>query len=117
MRVENIYVGGPTVPHGSATSLFPVGESPCSVVQNRDAHLQLEQLSAESVLTVSPDSMASGYFLAQHPLTLIPTSELPADQRQELNAGIEDPIESFSHICLGRTIGSGQNRSLAEFEA
>ena len=95
-----------TVPHGSATSLFPVDELPCSVVQNRDAQLQLEQLSAESVLTVTPDGMASGYFLAQHPLTLIPISGLPVDHRQDIDANIDDSLESFSHICLGRTIES-----------
>jgi hypothetical protein len=61
--------------------------------------------------------MASGYFLTQHPLTLISVSELPDDQWKDIDASIGNPLESFSHICLGRTIASGQNRSLAEFHA
>jgi hypothetical protein len=90
MCIENIYTGGSRVPHGSATSLFPVDELPCAVVQSRDAQLQLEQLSPESVLTVTSDSMASGYFLAQHPLTLVPVLELPDDQWEDIDPSIDD---------------------------
>jgi hypothetical protein len=61
--------------------------------------------------------MASGYFLAQHPLTLVPVLELPDDQWEDIDPSIDDSLESLSHICLGRTIVSGQNHSLAEFHA
>lgn len=117
MRIEHNWAESPTVAHSKVASLFSVDELPCSLRQHRDAQLQATELPSESILVVAPDSMASGYFLAQHPLTLIPIAELPDDQQQTLRASIDAPLKSFSHVCLGRTVASGQNRSLAEFQA
>jgi hypothetical protein len=117
MRIKHNWSNRPTVPHGEVTSLFPVDELPCSVLQNRDAQLQLEQLAPESVLTVTPDGMASGYFLAQHPLSLVPVGELPDDQREALEATLDDPLSAYNYVRLGGTVASGQNRSLAEFQS
>jgi len=117
MRVEHNWEGCPTVPHGEVSSLFPVDELPCSVLQNRDAQLQLERLESESVLTVTPDSMASGYFLAQHPLTLVPVAALPEDQQEAIEASLDGPLSAYSHVRLGGTVASGKNRSLMEFQS
>lgn len=117
MLIEHNWAERPTVPHGEVTSLFPVEELPCSVLQNRDAQLQLEQLAPESVLTVTPDGMASGYFLAQHPLTIVPIERLPDSQQQAIETGLGDPLSAYSHVRLGGTVASGENRSLAEFQS
>ncbi|WP_058992323.1 hypothetical protein [Haloarcula sp. CBA1127] len=117
MRTGHNWAERSTVPHGEVTSLFPVDELACSVLQNRDAQLQLEQLESRSVLTVTPDGMASGYFLAQHPLTLVPVAELPDDQREAIEATLDDPLSTYRYVRLGRTVASGQNRSLAEFKS
>ncbi|MEA5386754.1 hypothetical protein VB779_06610 [Haloarculaceae archaeon H-GB11] len=117
MRIEHNWAERSTVPHGEVTSVFPVDELACSVLQNRDAQLQLEQLAPESVLTVTPDGMASGYFLAQHPLTLVPVKGLPDSQYQSIEAGLDDPLSAYSHVRLGGTVASGENRSLAEFQS
>lgn len=117
MRIEHNWAERPTVPHGEVTSLFPVDELACSVLQNRDAQLQLEQLESGSVLTVTPDGMASGYFLTQHPLTLVPVAELPDDQREAIKATLDNPLSAYSYVRLGGTVASGENRSLAEFQS
>ena len=117
MRIKHNWAERPTVPHGEVASLFPVEELPCSVFQNRAAQLQLEQLAPESVLTVTPDGMASGYFLAQHPLTLVPIEGLPDSQQQSIEAGLNEPLSAYSHVRLGGMVASGKNRSLAEFQS
>jgi hypothetical protein len=115
MRVENNYADRPTIPHGDATGLFPVENLTTPITQNRDAYLTLQELDDDDVLLVTPDGMASGYFLGAHPLTLIAVDDLSAARTHELSQALERSLAAYSHIQIGRNIESGSNRSLTEF--
>jgi hypothetical protein len=115
MRIENNFADRPTIPHGDATGLFPVEDLTAPITQNRDAYLTLQELNDDEVLVVTPDGMASGYFLGGHPLTLIAVDDLSAARKHELSPALEGSLVPYSHIQIGRNIESGPNRSLAEF--
>ncbi|MHC3381880.1 hypothetical protein [Haloarcula sp. H-GB5] len=74
-------------------------------------------LESGSVLTVTLDGMASGYFLAQHPLTLVPVAELADSQKQVIEASLDDPLNMYRYVRLDETVASGENHSLAEFQS
>lgn len=117
MHIKNNIGERTAIPHGEALPLFPVDELGASVVQDRDALRQLERLDDEAVLVVGPDGMASGYKLAQHPLTLVELAELSSSRRAALADSTGVSLEEFTHVRIGRTVRSGANRSLSEFEA
>ena len=115
MRLENNYADRPTIPHGDATGLFPVEDLTAPITQNRDAYLTLQELNNHKVLVVTPDGMASGYFLGTHPLTLIAVKNLSAARKHELSQALDESLAAYSHIQIGRSIKSSSNRSLTEF--
>lgn len=73
-------------------------------------------LESGSILTVTPDGTASGYFLAQHPLTLVPVTELADSQKQNIEASLGDPLSMYRYVRLCGTVAIGENRLLAEFQ-
>ena len=106
-----------TVQFGVISELFPVAELDAPLVRNRDALLRLEELDEEAIIVVVPESMATGYHLGDHELTLIAIADLPAALTRAVSAAVDGPIEAYTHIQLGKQIESGPNRSLSEFEA
>lgn len=56
----------------------------------------------ECELVIAPTSMASSYFLTQHGLTAIPIDELPLGVRSQLADELDEPIETFDLIQLGK---------------
>jgi len=117
MRIKNIFAERRTIPYGAATCLFPVEDLDASLVQNRDAYRLLADRDTQSVVVVTPESTASGYLLAQLPLTLIFIETLPATHRREIAAALDESVTAYTHIQLGRAIKSGRNHSLSEFGA
>ncbi|WP_049926265.1 hypothetical protein [Natronomonas moolapensis] len=106
-----------TVQFGVVSELFPVAELDAPLVQSRDAQLRREALDEEAIIAVAPESMATGYHLGSHELTLIAIDDLPKALTRAVSAAVDGPIEAYSHIQLGKRIESGSNRSLSEFEA
>ena len=106
-----------TVQFGVVSELFPVAELDAPLVRNRDALLRLEELDEEAIIVVVLESMATGYHLGDHELTLIAIEDLPAALTRAVSAAVDGSIEAYTHVQLGKQIESGPNRSLSEFEA
>jgi hypothetical protein len=104
-----------TVQFGVVSELFPVAELDAPLVQNRDALLRLEELDEGAIIVVVPESMATGYHLGDHELTLIAIEDLPAALTRAVSAAVDGSTEAYTHIQLGKQIESGPNRSLSEF--
>lgn len=117
MPIEHNTANRPTVPHGDALALLPVEDLGAPIVQDRDAQRVLDDVDEEDVLVVAPDGMASGYKLAQHPLTLVAVDGLGDERRAAFEAASGLSLDEFTHVQVGRTVRSGENRSLAEFRA
>jgi hypothetical protein len=116
MRTRNPTVET-TIPYGDASTLLPVEELDAGVVQNRDAELRLAALDPDEVLTVAPESMASGYALGSHPLTLVEVASLSGTRARALADASGVALERFSHVRIGRAVRSGANHSLSEFRS
>lgn len=117
MRLKNNFAEQPTITHGDAAGLFPVEELDVSTVRNREAVLALEIVEEDSVLVVAPDGMASGYYLGEHPLTLIPVEDLLRERKRELSDALDGSADDYEYIRVGRRIKSGHNHSLSEFDS
>jgi hypothetical protein len=116
MRIENNFAEQPTIIHGDAAGLFPVEELSVSTIRNREAVLALETVAEGDVLVVAPDGMASGYYLGEHPLTLIPVENLPTERKRELAGALDGSADDYEYIRVGRRVESGYNHSLSEFD-
>ncbi|MDB2283256.1 hypothetical protein PM030_15405 [Halorubrum ezzemoulense] len=115
MSKEHFYSAEAAIEYGAAVCLFPVDELDATVLQHRDAQLALDAVGSEAVIVVSPTSLATGYKLGSHPVTAIRVDSLPADITATLDAAVEDDIETFDLIQIGRWNHSSPNHSLAEF--
>lgn len=115
MHVVYDYAERETVQFGVVSELFPVAELDAPLVRNRDALLRLEELDEEAIIVVVPESMATGYHLGDHELTLIAIEDLPAALTRAVSAAVDGPIEAYTHVQLGKQIESGPNCSLPEF--
>lgn len=104
------------IDHGDAAPLFPVDELDAPVLQHRDAQLALEDTESTHVIAVAPTSMASSYFLTQHPLTAIPVDTLPQSVITTLESELPTPIREFDLIQIGKWSTDSVNHSLAEFQ-
>jgi len=115
MHIVYDYGERETVKFGVVSELFPVTELNVPLVQNRDAQLRIKELDETAIIVVAPESMATGYHLGGHELTLIAIETLPAALTRAVSEAVDGPIEAYSHIQLGKQIKSGPNRSLSEF--
>lgn len=106
---------GATVGYGAVDRLFPVEELDATVVQYRDAQLALDDVDGSAVVAVAPTNLASGYRLAQHPLTAIRVDTLPAAVRTRLAEELDAPLDAFEFVQVGKRNSESANRSLAEF--
>lgn len=86
-----------SLPYDEVSDLFPVSSLPCgAVVRDLDAQDLLEVTPAEEIVAVAPVSMATGYLLAQEPLTAVHLSHV---------SGVETlpgSIEDYEVLVLGR---------------
>jgi len=106
---------GASIEHGDASVLFPVEELDAAVLQHRDAELALADADGENVIVMAPTSLASSYFLTQHALTTIPIDELSPGVRSKLADALDNPIEAFDLIQIGKWVTDSVDHSLAEY--
>lgn len=101
MSQGNLYVQFDSVPYGVASSLLPVESLSPEVWARHDAAAErLESVAASDVLAVAPESMATGYKLAQMPLTVVSLDELATEIRAPV---VEAASGNYSLLVLGRT--------------
>ena len=106
---------GGYVDYGDAKVLLPVDELQATVHTHRDAELAINDTPPEAVLVVTPTSMASGYALVQRPLAAIEVDSLSRELWAQLNRLIDNDLEQYLLIQVGRQPHASQNRSLSEF--
>lgn len=106
---------GSFIGHRDASDLFPVGELTGKVYQHRDAQLRLTELDSEDIVVISPTSLASGYYLTQHPLTAIEIESLPQEVRSSISDQGNVYLNQFELIQVGRGPSQIENRSISEF--
>ncbi|MFC7141812.1 hypothetical protein ACFQMA_18500 [Halosimplex aquaticum] len=106
---------GASIDYGDATGLFPVDELDSTVLQHRDAQLALDDVDGADVIIIAPTSLATSYLLTQHALTTIPVDSLPAATQGQLGEKIEEPLDTFDLIQVGKWNTDSPNHSLAEF--
>ncbi|WP_302081103.1 hypothetical protein [Salinibaculum rarum] len=106
---------GASIDYGDATELFPVDGLDATVLQRRDAQLALDDVAGEDVVVVAPTSLATSYRLTQHALTAIPIETLPAAVQAALDEEIDEGLDAFELIQIGKWNTDSPNHSLAEF--
>jgi len=106
---------GASIEYGDAGSLFPVEELDATTHQYRDAQLALADIDGDEVIIVAPTSLATSYFLTQHPLTAIPIDSLSHSVQSSLNDSLEESIDAFDLIQIGKWNTDSTNYSLTEF--
>jgi hypothetical protein len=115
MSAGHFYEAGGYVDYGDAKLLLPVGELRATVHTHRDAEVALKDTPSEAVLAVRPTSMASSYALGQRPLAAIEVDSLSKELCAQFNRLIDDDLEQYALIQVGRQPHASQNRSLSEF--
>jgi len=116
MSVGHFYDAGGYVDHGDISDLIPVKALSAEVHQYRNAELKLQEVKSEEVVAVSPTSLASSYFLTQHPLTAIEVESLPGSVRASITDDEDIDLSRFEILQIGRQPRESQNRSLSEFK-
>lgn len=106
---------GASIDYGDATALFPVEELDATVLQFRDAQLALDDVNGADVIVVAPTSLATSYRLTQHALTAIRVESLPSAVQAQLDEEVEERLDTFEHIQIGKWNTDSPNHSLAEF--
>lgn len=104
-----------SINYGDATALFPVDELDATVFQYRDAQLALDDVDGADVVVIAPTSLATSYRLTQHALTAIPVESLPPAIQAQLDEDIEESLDTFELIQIGKWNTDSPNHSLAEF--
>ncbi|MDZ5811481.1 hypothetical protein U4E84_08995 [Halorubrum sp. AD140] len=115
MLKEHFESVGASIEYGDASCLFPVEELDATVLQYRDAQLALGDVDGSNVIVVAPTNLATSYFLTQHALTAIPVDNLPATVQTQFADELDDPLNSFDLIQIGKWNTDSTNRSLTEF--
>jgi hypothetical protein len=111
----HFYSAGASIEYGAAEYLFPVEALNATVLQHRDAQLALEAADGESVIVITPTSLATGYKLGGHPLTAIRVDSLATEVKTTLDRAVAADIETFDLIQISRWNHDAPNHSLAEF--
>jgi hypothetical protein len=106
---------GTSIEYGDAGCLFPVDELDGTVLQYRDAQLGLDDVDGADVIVVAPTSLATSYFLTQHALTAIPVDSLSTVVQTHLANELDDPVDRFEFIQIGKWNRDSPNHSLTEF--
>jgi len=106
---------GASIEYGAADCLFPVDELDAAVLQYRDAQLALDDVDGSDVIVVAPTSLATSYFLTQHALTAIPVDSLSTVVQTHLTNELDDPVDTFELIQIGKWNRDSPNHSLTEF--
>ena len=106
---------GASIEYGAAGCLFPVDELDTTVLQYRDAQLALDDVDGSDVIVVAPTSPATSYFLTQHALTAIPADSLSTAVQTQLANELDDSLDTYEFIQIGKWNRDSPNHSLTEF--
>ncbi|MFC6954379.1 hypothetical protein [Halorubellus litoreus] len=106
---------GTRIPHGAASSVFPVEDLPCDVYQRRDAKRILESTPSDAVLGLRATSMASSYFLHGHALTVVDTVSLPDTAKADIRDRSGVDVHDFELLAIGKANRNYENRTLSEY--
>lgn len=75
MRDKHPYLVYESIPYDEVSALFPVASLPSdAVVRDTAAEELIEATADDEIVAVAPVSMATGYLLAQEPLTVVKLS-------------------------------------------
>ncbi|XGI84701.1 hypothetical protein ACEU6E_10740 (plasmid) [Halorutilales archaeon Cl-col2-1] len=116
MSVGHFYDAGGYVDHGDISDRIPVKALSAELHQYRNAELKLQEVKSEEVVAVSPTSLASSYFLTQHPLTAIEVESLPESVRASITEDEDIDLSQFEILQIGRQRRESQNRIISEFK-
>jgi hypothetical protein len=109
MRSKNSHLVYDSVPYDEVSGLFPLSSLPSEAVVRDAAAVELiETIPDERILAVSPVSMATDYWLAQRPFTVVKFHHLSE----------ENTIPELSDGCEVLVLGRPRNRrnhSLSEY--
>lgn len=106
---------GTRIPHGAASSLFPVEDLPCDSYQGRDAKRVLESTPSDAVLGLRKTGLASAYFLHGHPLTVVDTVSLPDHAKADILDRTGVDVHEFEHLAIGTPDRDYENHTLHEY--
>jgi len=106
---------GASIEYGAADCLFSVDDLDAAVLQHRDAQLALDDVDGSDVIVVAPTGLATSYFLTQHALTAIPTDSLSTAVQTQLANELDEPVDTFELIQIGKWSRDSPNHSLTEF--
>jgi len=109
MRDKHPYLVYDSIPYDEASDLFPVSSLPAdAVVRNANAEELIEETPDEAIIAVAPVSMATGYALAQEPLTAVKLSQLSG------TGSLPVPMGEYELLVRGRP-RTRHNHSLSEY--
>ena len=106
---------GMSIEYGAAGCLFPVDNLDATVLQYRDAQIALDDIDGSDVIVIAPTSLATSYFLTQHALTAIPVDSLSTAVQTHLANELDDSLDTFELIQIGKWNRDSPNHSLTEF--
>ncbi|WP_338742313.1 hypothetical protein [Haloplanus salilacus] len=106
---------GASIEYGAAGCLFPVDELDAAVLQYRDAQIALDDVDGSEVIVVAPTSLATSYVLTQHALTAIPVDSLSTAVQTQLANELDEPVDTFELIQIGKWNRDSPTHSLTEF--
>ncbi|SFR53412.1 hypothetical protein [Halogeometricum limi] len=115
MPIGHFESAGESIEYGAAGCLFPVDELDATVLQYRDAQLALDDVDGSNVIVVAPTSLATSYSLTQHALTAIPVDSFSTAVQTQLSNELDDPLDTFELIQIGKRNRDSPNHSLTEF--
>lgn len=114
MSNKNLSSAGGGVEYQVVDELFPIEDLETSVFQRRVAELALDKVNRGSFITVSLNSLATGYFLGQHPLTVISIDNLLQLVASTVDHSLDRSIESFDLMQIGTLSTRSMNYSLLD---
>jgi hypothetical protein len=109
MRDKHPYLVYDSIPYDEASDLFPISSLPNeAIVRNANAEELIEATPDEAIIAVAPVSMATGYALAQEPLTAVKLSQLSRTE------SLPVPMGTYELLVRGRP-RRRHNHSLTEY--
>jgi hypothetical protein len=109
MRSKNSHLVYDSIPYDEVSELLPPSSLPSEAVVRDAAAVELvETVPDERILAVSPVSMATGYWLAQRPFTVVKLHHLSEENT------IPELSDGYEVLVLGRP-RDRRNQSLSEY--
>lgn len=109
MRIRHSYLVYDSVPYDEVATLLPFSSLPsAAVTREARAAERLAETDDDDILAVGPVSMATGYRIAQEPLTVVDLSLIDDTVTGSV------PIDEYELLVIGRP-RDRENHSLTEY--